>query len=131
MPVAHWRNWVARARVDPIADGNNRIQIVVIDLTRHLAGTLGLNCSEFPKSCVRADLTLLKDVLQVFVDGWNRDLKQPCHQLLGEPDGFILVAHFQPVPAGLGGENKKLSGGVADVLFVGHKVEAASRRFVG
>ena len=48
-------------------------------------------------------------------------LKQPCHQLLGEPDGLVLVAHFQPVAAGLGREDEKLSSGIADVLFVGHR----------
>lgn|GEM_PF-5246381 len=89
-------------RVDAIANGNDGVEIVVLDFPGHLPRTFGLNCSEFPKSCLLADFTLLEDVLQVFVDGRNSDLKEPGHQLLGEPDGLLLVAHFQPVPAGLG-----------------------------
>lgn len=48
------------------------------------------------------------------------DVEKPSHQFLRQPDRFVLIAHFQGIPAGLGGENQEFGGGIADVLFAGH-----------
>ena len=39
------------AAVDPGADGDNGVEAVELDLTRHFAGALGLNYPTFSDSC--------------------------------------------------------------------------------
>jgi hypothetical protein len=36
----------------PEADGDDRIEVVMIDLSRYLPGALNSNYSEFPNSCL-------------------------------------------------------------------------------
>lgn len=92
----------------------------MIDLPGHLAGALDLNCPEFPESCSTLDFARFVEVSEVFADRSDIDVEQPRHRLLRQPDRLVLVAHFESVPARLGGEDEKLGGGVADVLLVGH-----------
>jgi hypothetical protein len=68
----------------------------VIHLSGNRPVTLGLNYSEFPKSCLRGKLFFLKDSLQMLVDRRNADLKEFGHELLSQPDAFILKPTLDP-----------------------------------
>src|SRR5690606_31990307 len=57
----------------PVADGEDRLQAVVIHVAAHAAGTLPLNYSELPNGSFRFDLTVPVDGGQVLVDGGHRD----------------------------------------------------------
>jgi hypothetical protein len=58
----------------------------------------------------------------MFADGFNRHAEEFGNEFLGEPDGFILIAHFQTPLSGLGSENEKLRRAVADLYFpVAHR----------
>jgi hypothetical protein len=54
----------------------------------------GLNYPEFPDSWFGVDLALAVDVLQVFADGLDRDLKQACHLRLRQPDRIAFQPHL-------------------------------------
>ncbi len=64
-----------------------------------LAGALSLNYPEFPDSCRRIEFSLLVDVLEVLVDGADVLLEQLSHELLGEPDGLVLIQRPAPSAA--------------------------------
>jgi len=48
----------------------------VIDLAGDPAGAFGANYPEFPDSCIRNEFPLLKNVLEVLVDGADILLKK-------------------------------------------------------
>ncbi|MDP3480983.1 MAG: hypothetical protein Q8R88_14525 [Desulfoprunum sp.] len=92
--VAHWRNWVARTEVDPVANGNDGVEVV------ELGGVLFPICrsySEFPNNCILLNLTTRKYVFQMLVDGWDSHVEQFGHQLLSQPDSFVLVTGLDAV----------------------------------
>lgn len=97
--VAHWRNWVAPDGIDSVTYGNDRVEIVKIHVALNLPAALGLNCSEFPNSCLAPDFALLIDILQVFANRGHAHIKQSCHQLLRQPDRLVLQSHLHALAA--------------------------------
>ena len=87
---------------DAVTDGENGVEVVVIDQARYLAGALGLNYSEFPNSCPGVQFTLVVDVPEMLVDGRHRNPKELSDQGLREPDRLILEAAFDARPAVFG-----------------------------
>jgi hypothetical protein len=63
----------------------------------------------------------------VLIDGADINIEEHGHELLGEPDGLVLVACLDALPAGLAGEDEKLGGAVADAFFLGLGVFAHDR----
>jgi len=60
---------------------------------------------------------LIKNVFHVLIDGWHRDIEQLSHQLLCQPDGFILIPGLDALFAALPGKDQKFSRAVADQLL--------------
>lgn len=56
-------------------------------------------------------------ILKVLADGFHRNSEEFGNELLGEPDSFILVAHFQTPLSGLSREDEKLRRAIADLFF--------------
>jgi hypothetical protein len=54
-------------RTDAVADGQNGVEVVVVNRAGNLAISLGLNYPEFPDSCRRIEFTFVVNVDQVFV----------------------------------------------------------------
>lgn len=54
---------------DAVADGEDGVERVVLDLTGHVAGTLALNYPETPDSCFASEFALVVNVDEVFVCG--------------------------------------------------------------
>lgn len=79
--------------IDPVADGDDGVEVVKIDVARHLSIAGGLNSPELPESCLA---------------------HQFGHQLLRQPNAFILTLSLDALRAGLTGEDQELSGGVSD-----------------
>ena len=66
----------AAFRSHPVTDGQDGVEIVVLDLALHVAHALPSNYSEFPNSCLPRQLALVQKILQVLVDGRHRHLEQ-------------------------------------------------------
>lgn len=79
--------------IDPVADGDDGVEVVKIDVARHLSIAGGLNAPELPESCLA---------------------HQFGHQLLRQQNAFILTLSLDALRAGLTGEDQELSGGVSD-----------------
>lgn len=56
------------------ADGENRLEVVVLDLAGDRAMAFGSNYPEWPDGCRAAQLSLVEDVHEVFVDGAHRTI---------------------------------------------------------
>ena len=67
----------------------------MLNFASDLAGSLGLNCSELPNSCLGLQLLILEDVLDVIADRSLGLAKKLGELLLTEPDGLALKAHIQ------------------------------------
>ena len=74
--------------VDPVADGDDGVEVVEGDVAGDLAAPLGSNDPDFPESCLLRELTAGEDVAQVFVDRANVDAEQLGHASLVEPEGL-------------------------------------------
>jgi len=83
-------------RTDPVADGQNGVEIVVVNRAGNLPISLGLNCQVFLDSCLGVKLAVLVNRLQMLADVLLCGLKQVGHRLLRKPDGFMSHAHFDP-----------------------------------
>ena len=83
-------------RTDPVADGQNGVEVVVVNRAGNLAISFGLNYSEFPNSSRRVEFTILENALQVLIDGRHRDLEQSRDQPLWKPDRLMQQSHFDP-----------------------------------
>ena len=79
---------------DAVADGEDHVEVVVVDEPRNLPPPLGLNYSEFPNGCRGIELLLVEDVSEVLVDRGDSDLVQLCHEALREPDRPAVEAHL-------------------------------------
>ena len=101
--------------VDPITHGNNGVEVEEINTTRDFTFPLGLNYPEFPDSCFLSDFSLLVDVFKVFINGSYIHIEQGRHQLLRQPNGFILVAHLDAIPTALHAKNQKFRRGITDI----------------
>src|SRR5690606_28618647 len=91
--------------VDPVADGNDGGEDVESHRRGHPPLALLLNYPEFPDSCLRRELMTGKDVLQVLADGAHIHPEQFGHQLLRQPQGFVLIAGLDALFAGLASED--------------------------
>jgi hypothetical protein len=90
--------------VDPVADGNDGIQIVEVHLTGYLAGTLGLNYPEFPDSCLLMQFVRGVNVSQVLTYGSNVYPKKLRHLLLAQPKALIFILNIhahRPIRGGV------------------------------
>ena len=98
-------------RTDPVADRQNCIQAIVLDLSGHLPFAFPANDSEVPNSCLWVYLEFLEDVLQVFVDGRHGYLEQFGDQGLRQPECLFLETTFDARPAVLRLVEKNLAFG--------------------
>lgn len=76
-------------RTDAVADGQNGVEVVVVNRPGNLAISLGLNCQVFLDSCLGVKLAVLVNRLQMLADVLLCGLKQVGHRLLRKPDGFM------------------------------------------
>jgi hypothetical protein len=97
-------------RTDPVADGQNGVEVVVVNRAGNLAISLGLNCQVFLDSCLGVKLAVLVNRLQMLADVLLCGLKQVGHRLLRKPDGFMSHAHFDPGLTICGLEEDELAG---------------------
>ena len=77
-----------------------------------------LNCPEFPDSCLPVQFTGLTDIAQMLINRSHIHFKHYSHQLLRQPDGFILNTHFNRIFSGLSGKNQKFCRAVSDLEFL-------------
>ena len=89
-------------RLDPVADGDDRVEVVEIERALHIPLALAANRQEFLVSCLGVQLAFLVDVLKMKAYVLLSRLKQVGHELLAEPDRFALEAPFELDPAALG-----------------------------
>ena len=80
-------------RLDPVADGDDRVEVVEIERALHIPLALAANRQAFLVSCGGVQLAFLVDVLKMKADVLLGRVKQRGHQLLREPDRFALEAH--------------------------------------
>ena len=55
-------------RFDPVAEGDDHVEVVIRQLPRNLAAALGANLSEFPTGCRFVQLAFLVDMVNVLYD---------------------------------------------------------------
>ena len=65
----------ATGRPDAIADGENGIEVVVIDEAGNLPFAFGLNYPEFPDSCPGIKLAFVVNVDEMLICRFDRDLE--------------------------------------------------------
>lgn len=84
----------ALLRLDAIANGDNDIQIVVLNAACNRSGTLDLNLCKFCTSCRNVQLPLLKHIAQML--GHHRALatKQCRHLLLRQTHRLRIRPHI-------------------------------------
>jgi len=82
-------------RLNPVADGDDDIKVVVSNVAFYLPLALELNYPVIPESWFGGKFALLVNVVNVFADGAHVLLEQIGHLFLGKPDGFTLKLHFQ------------------------------------
>ena len=82
------------------ANGEDRVQRVMLDRPPNLARPLGSNHQVRLDSCLRVELPLLVEVLQVQVDVLERRLEQLGHHGLREPQRIALEAALDPRAVG-------------------------------
>ena len=80
-------------------DREDGVQIVVLDLPRHLPFPFDSNYPEFPDCCLPAQFSLVKNVDQVLIDRSHIFLKQLCQEGLRQPQGLILKPTLDAGPA--------------------------------
>src|ERR1019366_10605425 len=76
--------------VDPIADGNDRIEVVKLHLASDLPPPFSSNYFHFGNSCLSVQLSRFKNVFQVLVDRRNLDREKFRQRLLPQPHCFLL-----------------------------------------
>jgi hypothetical protein len=87
---------------DPVAHGNDGVEVVKINPPLNRTPALQLNCQGFLDSCRTVQLLFIKDVLQVQADILPGRLKKLGHVLLGQPNRLVFQLHVQPGAAVLG-----------------------------
>ena len=86
---------------DPVANGQDHVEVVVVDGPFDFAVALGLNYPETPDSCRRVEFSLTVDVDQVLIGSLDRDLEQLGDKALRKPNAATLQANLElggPVP---------------------------------
>lgn len=107
-------------RVDPIADRDDGIEVVVVHASGHRAAAFLLNYPEFPEGCRWGQLFAVKDILQMFIDRPHVHAEQRSHPLLRQPDRIVLVTGLDALIARLAGEDQELDSAVADQCCRAH-----------
>lgn len=77
----------------------NGVQVVVLDLPRHLSFALGSNYPEFPDSCLPAQLALVENVDQVLIDRPHVLFEKLPDERLRQPQGLVLKPALHAGPA--------------------------------
>ena len=72
------------------ANGKNCRQTVVFDLACNLSFSFDSNYSEIPNSCLSVQFAFVVNPFQMFIYGWNRNLKQFCHIGLCKPNSLVF-----------------------------------------
>jgi hypothetical protein len=72
--------------VDPVADGDDGVEIVELDFAGDLPRPFRLNYTKFSYSCHFIQFIRLINLLEVVIDGLYADAEQLSHLLLGEPE---------------------------------------------
>lgn len=76
--------------VDPVADSDDGVEVVVLHLPDNLPVAFGANYFHFGNSCLPLQLTRLEDVLKVLVNCGHINPKQLRQGLLCQPDGLVF-----------------------------------------
>ena len=85
---------MARVEIHPVADWDDGIEFVILDLAYHLSLALALNCCIFCNCCPTLQLVAGKNVAQVARDH-RLVLPEQVGQLLqAQPNILLLDAHF-------------------------------------
>ena len=74
----------------PVADRDDDVEVVELDLALDLTAALGLNRQGFLDGCRPLQLALIVDIPDVETDVLLRRLKQLGHLGLAQPDGLLL-----------------------------------------
>lgn len=82
--------------LDAIADGNDEVQVVVLDLARNGSTPLGSNLCKFCTGCYGIQFPLPEGATDVLGDDRPLAPEQLGHLLLGEPDGLMVQPHVDP-----------------------------------
>ena len=72
------------------ANCKNCGQTVVFDLACDLSYSFDSNYSEIPNSCLSDQFAFVVNPFQMFIYGWNRNLKQLCHIGLCKPNSLVF-----------------------------------------
>lgn len=110
--------------VDPVADGDDGVEVVETGLLRlgfSLHGTVGSGCFQNGNNLFFPQFSGLEDVFQVLVDRRDTDPEQVGHEPLGEPEGFLLKATFHLHPSIGTGVEEEFAGGLWEILAHGFK----------
>ena len=85
----------AAARVDPIANRENGVEVEVLQVARDPASALILNCCIECNSCPGFKLTITVDIAQVARDDGPVTLEQGSALIQVEPEGIPYQAYFE------------------------------------
>ena len=89
----------AAMRSDAVANGQNGVEVVVIDSAGNVAISLGLNSSEFPNSCRRIEFAVVENTFEMLIDGRYENLEQVGDQPLRKPKHFVRETDLDPCVA--------------------------------
>ena len=77
--------------VDPIADGDDHIETVELDLAPYRAAGLGLNSPNSLESCLWPKLACRVNLCQILTYGLRRDTEEVAHALLVQPKSLVII----------------------------------------
>ena len=76
--------------VDAVAHGDDRVEVVVLEVAIHLPRALALNCQDSFDSSLALQLTGLEDQLDVVGDGLLGRAEKLGHPVEGQPERLVL-----------------------------------------
>ena len=80
--------------LDAVADGDDDVEVVMVDRPPNLTVSLGLNCQVLLDGCLGTQFALLENILNVQADILFGRLEQFRHRPLGKPDGIAFKPHL-------------------------------------
>ena len=75
-------------------------------ISGYLPSSFGLNYPEFPDSWIFGQFPVAENSFNMLIDGSNIYIIQNRHHLLGQPNIFVFIAHFNAFIAFTGGRDK-------------------------
>ncbi|MPN09462.1 hypothetical protein SDC9_156752 [bioreactor metagenome] len=81
--------------LNPVANRNNHVEVVVFQIPFHLPRSLLANCSEIPNSCLRLKFPFSKNIGNMLADISFATLEKLHNHRLRQPDGFIFKPDIQ------------------------------------